>query len=89
MLIYFMLRLWIELRMEKRYHLHIAMLSAVHFRMRHSTIHRNHAVILNTLLLPSVIENAFIHPSIHSFICHDKTSHSSFFLPQTHDFIDL
>ena len=42
----------IELGMEKRYHPHIAMHSAVHFRMRHSRIPfvKIVASFLNTLL---------------------------------------
>lgn len=75
-----MLKLWIELGMEKRYHLHIAMLSAVHFRMRHGTLHRHHAVILNTLLLPSIVEHAFLHPSI---MTKPLIAHSSFLKTMT------
>lgn len=69
--------------MGKRYHLHTAMLAAVHFRIRDSTIHKNHGIILNPLLPPSTVENASLHACIH----HVKTSRGSFFLLQNNDIV--
>lgn len=74
--------------MEKRYRLHIAMLSAVHFRMRHSTVHKHHAIVLKHLA-PLLNNRKRLPSSINSSIRHDKTSHSSFFLLQNHNIVGL